>query len=126
MAFFLFTTPLIQINGLGVSKDATRIYVPDGNRGLTVLDNNGRVITRFNGENLDFATCCYVTEAGSVLVSGYNSNNVLQFTSDGELIGEVIKADNGKGKITSVCCNQQMSKMYVCRSGKNNIEVYNI
>jgi ElaB/YqjD/DUF883 family membrane-anchored ribosome-binding protein len=112
--------------GLGVSKDATRIYVADGNQGLIVLDNDGKVITNYDGENLHNATCCYVTEAGSVLVSGYNSNNVLQFTSDGELIGEIIKADSEKRGIVSVCCNQQMSKMYVCRESNNNIEVYDI
>jgi hypothetical protein len=117
---------LQKIYSLAVSKDATRIYVIDNDHGLIVLDKNCQVITKFNCEKLQMANCCYVTEAGSVLVSGRSSNNVLQFTSDGELIGEVIKADSGKGYIISVCCNEQMSKMYVCKSGNNNIEVYDI
>jgi outer membrane protein assembly factor BamB len=102
-----------NIHSLAVSQDATRIYVADYNTGLIVLDKNGQVVTSFNDEQLKRATCCYLIEAGSVLVSGFDSNNVLQFTSDGELIGEVIKADSGKGQIRSVCCNQQMSKMCV-------------
>ncbi|XP_060597595.1 uncharacterized protein LOC132751456 [Ruditapes philippinarum] len=115
-----------SIRGLAVSKDATRMYVADARRGLIVLDNNENVISTFSCKRLEQPEYCYVTEAGGVLVSGYYSNNVLQFTCDGELIGEVIKADSGKGKIASVCCNQQMSKMYVSRFGKNNIEVYDI
>jgi hypothetical protein len=61
-----------------------------------------------------------------VLVSGYDSNIVLQFTSDGELIGEIIKADSGKSGSMSVCCNQQMSKMCISREDEDNIEVYDI
>ncbi|XP_060587229.1 uncharacterized protein LOC132742771 [Ruditapes philippinarum] len=87
-----------DIRSIAVSKDATRIYVADCRNGLIVLDNNGQVITSFNDEQLKRATCCYLTEAGSVLVSGDGSNNVLQFTCDGELIGEVIKADSRKAE----------------------------
>jgi hypothetical protein len=114
------------INSLAVSKDATRIYVADSDNGLIVLDNNGQVITLFNDEQLQWAKCCYLTEAGSVLVSGSISNNVLQFTCDGELIGEVIKSDSGKERIQSVCCNQQMTKMCISTYLYNNIEVYDI
>jgi DNA-binding beta-propeller fold protein YncE len=80
---FLFS----DIYSIAASKDATRIYVADIDNGLVVLDNNGQVITSFNDEQLNEAACCYLTEAGGVLVSGLGSNNVLQLTCDGELIG---------------------------------------
>jgi hypothetical protein len=130
-----------NIRSIAVSQDATRIYVADYNNGLIVLDNNGKVITSFDDEQLKKANCCFLTEAGSVLVSGLDSNNVLQFTCDGELIGEIIqfKADNrktrilsvlirmsGKWGITLVCCNQQMTKMCIRKRGDDNIEVYDI
>jgi DNA-binding beta-propeller fold protein YncE len=115
-----------DIVSLAVSKDATRIYVADGDKGLLVLDNNGQIVTTFNGEQLQGAIYCHLTEAGSVLVCGCNSNNVLQFTSDGELIGEIIKADSGKQGINSVCCIEQMSKMFISREDEDNIEVYDI
>ncbi|XP_060608462.1 uncharacterized protein LOC132760492 [Ruditapes philippinarum] len=111
---------------LAVSKDANRIYVADSNNGLIVLDNNGLVITTFNDGQLKGAKCCYLTEAGSLLVSGYDSNNVLQFTCDGELIGEVTKAGSEKMGIISVCCNQQMTKMCISRYTDDNIEVFDI
>ncbi|XP_060608430.1 uncharacterized protein LOC132760470 [Ruditapes philippinarum] len=115
-----------NICSLAVSKDATMIYVADYFNGLIVLDNNGQVITSFNDKQLKGANYCYLTEAGSVLVSGYLSNNVLQFTCDGELIGEVIKADSEKEEIRSVCCNQQMTKMCISRYTDDNIEVFDI
>jgi DNA-binding beta-propeller fold protein YncE len=115
-----------DIHSIAVSKDATRIYVADFYNGLIVLDNNGQVIKSFNDEQLEKASCCYLTEAGSVLVSGVVSNNVLQFTSVGELIGEVIKPDSRKENNNLVCCNQQMTKMYISRNGDDNIEVYDI
>ncbi|XP_060608515.1 uncharacterized protein LOC132760543 [Ruditapes philippinarum] len=96
-----------SIFSIAVSKDATRIYVADYNNGLIVLDNNGQVITLFNDKQLKKPNCCYLTEAGSVLVSGVASNNVLQFTRDGELTGEVIKVDSLKEEIRSVSCNQK-------------------
>ncbi|XP_060605724.1 uncharacterized protein LOC132758185 [Ruditapes philippinarum] len=113
------------IGSLAISKDATRIYVAGNDNGLIVLDNNGQIITSFNGEQLDWAGCCYLTEAGSVLVSGHFSNNILQFTCDGEFIGEVVKADSGKD-IESVCCNQQMTKICISRYTDDNIEVFDI
>jgi sugar lactone lactonase YvrE len=109
------------INSLAVSNDATRIYIADHDNGLIVLDNNGQVITSFYDKQLLGANCCYLTEAGSVLVSGEDSNNVLQFTRDGELIGEIIKADSRKQVIASVCCNQQMTKMYISRRTDDKI-----
>jgi hypothetical protein len=115
-----------DIYSLAVRQDATRIYVADWYNGLIVLDNNGQIITSFNDEQLKAANCCYLTEAGSVLVSGDYSNNVLQLTCDGELIGEVTKADSGKGGIRSVCCNQQMTKMCISRYTDVNIEVFDM
>jgi hypothetical protein len=119
-------TSFSSIYSLAVSKDATRIYVTDFYNGLIVLDNSGQVITSFNDEQLKGANCSYLTEAGNMLVSGYGSNNVLQFTCDGELMREVIKADSRKNGICSVCCNQQMSKVYINRYEHDNIEVYDI
>ncbi|XP_060574684.1 uncharacterized protein LOC132732307 [Ruditapes philippinarum] len=115
-----------SINSLAVGKNGTRLYVADDNKGLIVQDHNGQIITTFNGKQLQPASYCHLTDADSVLVSGYNSNNVLQFTSDGKLKGEVIKDDSGKQGINSLCCNQQMSKMCISRGSEDNIEVYDI
>jgi hypothetical protein len=58
-----------SINSLAVSKDTTRIYVADCYKGLIVLDNNGQIVTTFNGEkysglllviSLKQKVCCFL------------------------------------------------------------------
>ncbi|XP_060555811.1 uncharacterized protein LOC132716533 [Ruditapes philippinarum] len=115
-----------NINSLAVRKDARRIYVADYNKGLIVLDGNGEIVTTFNGEELQVATCCHLIETGRVLVSGYKSNNILQFTSDGKLIGEVMKAVKENEGILSICCNAKLSKMCISRYNEDNIAMYDI
>ena len=113
-----------EIRFLAVSADASRIFVADDSKGLIVLDNNGQVVSTFSGEKLQRACCCCcVTESGSVLVSGFNDNDVLQFTHNGELMGEVV---NDKEGVWAVCCNQQMSRMCISLFGRDNILVYDI
>ncbi|XP_060579151.1 uncharacterized protein LOC132736093 [Ruditapes philippinarum] len=62
-----------NILSLAVSEDATRIYVSAVDKGLIVLDNNGEIVTTFNDEQVQWAIYCHLTEAGGVLVSGYES-----------------------------------------------------
>ncbi|XP_060562103.1 uncharacterized protein LOC132721753 [Ruditapes philippinarum] len=115
-----------DIRSIAVNKYAARIYVADYNNGLIVLNNNGQVITSFNDEQLKGATCCYLTEESGVLVSGFGSYNVLEFSPDGELLEEVLKADSRKKRIESVFCIQQMPKICISRWMDDNIEVYDI
>ncbi|XP_053373058.1 uncharacterized protein LOC123532679 [Mercenaria mercenaria] len=109
------------IHSLAVSKDGSKIYAAIPDIGLIVLDNTGKVVKTFNNPELYGACDCHVTDRGSVLVCGYGSNNVLQFTPDGELMGEVVKSD----RCQTVCCNQQMTKMIVGKE-QNEIEVYDL
>ncbi|XP_060593698.1 uncharacterized protein LOC132748165 [Ruditapes philippinarum] len=115
-----------DIQSLAVSRDAARIYVADYGHGLIVLDKNVQVITSFNNEQLLGGKFCNLTEAGNVLLCGFGSPYALEFTSDGELIGEIITSDSEKNRIESICCNQQMSKMYISREKADIIEVYDI
>ena len=89
-----------------------------------MLDNNGKIVSQYNGGLLHGARCCHATAAGSVLVSGWQSNNIVQFTSNGDLMGEVVKVEEVTGKVWAVWCNQQMSEIYISRNNENNINVY--
>ncbi|XP_053405631.1 uncharacterized protein LOC128558999 [Mercenaria mercenaria] len=113
-----------DINSLPVSKDGSKIFVTDMDKGLIILDNSGEVVGRFNGSELAGALHSYLTGRGSLLVLGRNSNNVLQFRLDGKLIGEVVKFDD-KSWHSAICCNQQMSKMIIGRYG-DRIKVYDL
>ncbi|XP_053381075.1 uncharacterized protein LOC123561306 [Mercenaria mercenaria] len=113
-----------DISSLAVSEDGSRIYVADSYDGLIILDNNGKVVGLFDGPQLDYAYCSYLTGSGSLFVCGRNSNNVLQFGLDGKLIGEVVKFDDD-ARYQAICCNQQTSRMVLGRS-ENEIRVYDI
>ncbi|XP_045210802.2 uncharacterized protein LOC123562215 [Mercenaria mercenaria] len=114
-----------DIRSLAVSEDGSNIYVADRNNGLIILDNNGTVVGRFNGSQLEGAKGCYLTGRGSLLVCGCDSDNVLQFRLNGNLIGEVVKFDDIFASYQAICCNQQMSKMII-GTDRNEIEVYDL
>ncbi|XP_053402140.1 uncharacterized protein LOC128557806 [Mercenaria mercenaria] len=116
------------ISSLAVSDDVSRIYVADCLIGLIVLDFNGKVVGRFNGSHLQGAYDSYLTGKGSLLVSGFFSNNVLQFGLNGELIGEVVSFDPTYTKVYHwvICCNSQMTKMLIGHNEKDEIEVYDL
>jgi DNA-binding beta-propeller fold protein YncE len=113
------------VNNLAITKDASRIYVANGKNGLIVLDNTGNVLRKFNGPELKCAHSCYVMENGNVLVSGANSNNVVQLTRDGELIGEVIGTKEGVWGVYAVCCDKENSKLCISRYCQSDVIVYN-
>ncbi|XP_053390122.1 uncharacterized protein LOC128553040 [Mercenaria mercenaria] len=114
-----------NILSLAVSEDGSKICVADYDNGLIILDNNGRVVGRFNDSQLKSAYGCCLTGRGSLLVCGNNSDNVLQFGPNGNLIGEVVKFDDTSAWHQAICCNQQMSKMIIGRN-RDEIEVYDL
>ncbi|XP_053402930.1 uncharacterized protein LOC128558110 [Mercenaria mercenaria] len=118
---FKFNLPRLAVN-----KDGSKMYITCLNNGLIILDNNGQVVRKFNGPELQNPCGIFQTSSGSLLVASAGSSNVLQFGPTGQLIGEVIKPDDGKRGCQVVACNQQMTKMIICRLHDNNIEVYDI
>jgi sugar lactone lactonase YvrE len=112
-----------NISSLAISNDNNKIYVADWDKGLVVLNRNGNLIRQFNGQELTDAFGVCVDKTGNVLVSGLRSNNVLQFSSDGELIGEVMKTNDS---CQAICFLQDNSKMIISFENKNEIEVYDI
>ena len=111
-------------NHLAVNNDASRIYIANGKQGLKVVDKTGKVVGMFNGPLLRNAQSCCLTGAGNVLVSGANSNNVVQLTSEGELIGEVVKSSEGSGGVYAVSCNEEMSKLCISRYSDDDLTLY--
>ncbi|XP_045173311.2 uncharacterized protein LOC123534904 [Mercenaria mercenaria] len=114
-----------DIRSLVVSKDASKIYVADFDKGLVVLSNNGQVVGVYNDQQLQGAFDCYLSETENVLVCGHNSKNILQFGPDGNLIGEVLKFSGEYKGPRSSCCIQQMTKMIIGML-RDSVEVFEI
>jgi hypothetical protein len=113
------------IRSLAVMEDASKVFVAGWNNGLIVLDNQGKVVGKFNGPQLDGAWDCHVTGRGSLLMSNNISNNVLQFGLDGKLRGEVVRFTDQNGSYKGLCCSKEMTKMIIGKSG-DEIEVYDL
>ncbi|XP_060564674.1 uncharacterized protein LOC132723887 [Ruditapes philippinarum] len=113
------------IRSLAVTEDASKVFVAGWNNGLIVLDNQGKVVGKFNGPQLDGAWDCHLTGRGSLLMSNNISNNVLQFGLDGKLRGEVVRFTDQNGSYKGLCCNKEMTKMIIGKSG-DEIEVYDL
>jgi hypothetical protein len=113
----------ISRSRLAVSSDNLNIYVASNNKGLIILDSNGSSIGGFNGPELDGAYDVCLHNSGHVLVCGHDSKNILQFSPDGKLIGEVLKSDK---RCTAVYCDKNNSKLFVGFKWDNEIEVYDI
>jgi hypothetical protein len=116
----------LDIVSLAVNPYTSRIYVSDYDNGLIELDQKGQVVRTFDDEQLHGTSCCVPLETDGLLVSGCDSKNVLQITSNGVLVAEVVRACKEKRGILAICCNKQISKMFVCRTLKNKIDVYDI
>ncbi|XP_053379538.1 uncharacterized protein LOC128548511 [Mercenaria mercenaria] len=116
----------VSLKGLAVNEDGSRIYLTHRSNGLIVLDDSGQIVGHYNDKQLNLAFGCHFITGMGVLVCGLESNNVLQFGPSGELIGEILMSDGGKYTCKTVCCNEQMSKMIVCRGDTDNIEIYDL
>jgi outer membrane protein assembly factor BamB len=120
---FGFLSRLFNYRDLcSVAVSDSRIYVAHRRKGLIILGRNGELIGEFTDPKLKGAHGICLFRNNSVLVCGEDSNNVLQFTPDGKLIGEVLKRDKG---CKSLCCTMNISKLIVGGIG-DKIDVYDI
>jgi hypothetical protein len=112
-----------DIRSLAVNSDHSKIFVADYYKGLIILDRTGQLIGQFNVPELTRAdgVCLYSND--SVLVCGFSSKNVLQFSLDGKLLGEVLKTDHC---YQAVCCNTNNTKLIVGLCENDDIEVHDI
>jgi hypothetical protein len=75
-----------NIYSLTVSQDGERIYVADNTHGLVVLSKEGKLYGKYNPSNMTWAREICETDSGDILVCGESSNNIVQFSPNGEVI----------------------------------------
>lgn len=66
------------------------MIVDDLSDGVVYVDSDGSVRKKLRDGRIVKSSGVCVTEAGIVLVSGYESNNVVQFCENGTCLGELI------------------------------------
>ncbi|XP_060560228.1 uncharacterized protein LOC132720194 [Ruditapes philippinarum] len=115
-----------DIYSLTVSQDGKRIYVANGTYGLVVLSKEGKLHGKYNPSNLRLAREICETNSGDILVCGESSNNIVQFSSNVEVLGEILTSDSTEGGCLAVCFDRSHTKLIVGRSERNYIEVYDM
>jgi hypothetical protein len=115
-----------NIYSLTVSHDGKRIYVADYTFGLVVLSKEGKLHGKYHPSNIKSAREICETDSGDILVCGEFSNNIIQCSHDGEVIGEILTSDGQGGGCWAVCYDRNHKRLIVGRRFRNYIEVYDI
>jgi hypothetical protein len=66
-----------------------------------------------------------MAENGNILASGYDNNCVLQFTKDGEKLGNVLSSDDTKVGCRSILYHHKKNELVVGRHD-NTIDIYEL
>ncbi|XP_045206786.2 uncharacterized protein LOC123559031 [Mercenaria mercenaria] len=115
-----------NIFSLAVSKNGKRIYVTDSTHGLVVLDQDGKLLGKYDSPQVKGACGLFEMDGRNVLVCGYPSNNIIQFAPNGEVEGEVLPSDGKKGGCRAICFDRRHSRLIVGHFSRDEIEIYDV
>jgi hypothetical protein len=109
-----------------VSRDGERIYVADYMYDIVVLSQEGKLQRKYNTHSLKCAREICETNSGDILVCGELSNNIVQFSRNGEVVGEILTPDGQVGGCQAVCYDRNHTRLIVGRDSRDYIEVYDM
>ncbi|XP_053383612.1 uncharacterized protein LOC128549893 [Mercenaria mercenaria] len=102
--------------------DGKMIHVTGYNQDLVTIDIDGNAIWKYSSNILKSGWGVCTDENGNVLVSGDESNNVVQLNSDGKCLGEVVSKSHALKNPRAICFDIKQSKLIV--AAKDNIHVF--
>ncbi|KAL4219383.1 hypothetical protein ACF0H5_021963 [Mactra antiquata] len=109
-----------------INNDGNKMFVGDMGKGLVCLDGKGNHLSTINDNDLIGAACVCTDGRGNIFVTGYWSNNVMQYNEDGKKIGVLVsKKDRlrcptciafqpGDNKLIVTIGNSDVMKMFDC------------
>ncbi|XP_060588525.1 uncharacterized protein LOC132743940 isoform X2 [Ruditapes philippinarum] len=109
---------------LAGSNNLRSLYVTDCDNGLLKLDLEGNVIWKQSANIIESAYGVCIDGLDNVFVTGHISNNVVQITSDGACLGEVITKDKCVTRPLAVCFDRLKSKLIVAGQHTGMLHVY--
>ncbi|XP_053373195.1 E3 ubiquitin-protein ligase TRIM71-like isoform X2 [Mercenaria mercenaria] len=115
-----------DIYSLFVCRNDSEIYVTDSSYGLIVLDQDGKLLGKYNCPQLKHARGACDIDDANVLVCGESSNNIIQFSPNGAVVGEVLPSDQCNGSCRAICFDRQHSKIIVGHVGRDEIEIFDV
>ncbi|XP_045212848.2 uncharacterized protein LOC123563843 [Mercenaria mercenaria] len=86
-----------------MTASGNNIIVTDWSDGAICINKDATVMMELRDKRLKGSCGLCVSDDGTVFLCGYNSNNIVMFSSDGKCLGELIAADAGLKKPISLC-----------------------
>jgi sugar lactone lactonase YvrE len=114
-----------SIYSMTVSIDGSRIYVADDTFGIVALKEDGTLQGKYNCGEFSYVRRVCMAENGNILACGDGNNCILQFTKDGEKLGNVLSSDDTKVGCSSILYHHQMNALVVGRRD-DNIDIYEL
>lgn len=110
---------------IGTNKFPHDLYVADGENGVLCLNTSVSGLELrdvFKDENLKGAVGLCYAEKGQVIVSGYDSENIMLMTENGQF-KEIMSKRDGIAKPKTICLDQTKSKLMI---GMNDLDVVRV
>lgn len=99
-----------------LSTDCNNIFITDSRIGVVVTDIKGNRIGTITDPILKGARGLCIDEIGNLYVGGMDSANVVKFSPDGQLIGEVLNGSHGLKCPISLCYDSSTRSLLIgCR-----------
>ena len=103
-----------NIYNLAVSASGRKLFVADTNNGVVAVDSKtGRKVWQYKADDLVNASDVCTDGRGSVFICGGNSHNVLEFSEEGERLGETVRKEVGVTYPTTLCFDTAKSTLVV-------------
>jgi hypothetical protein len=115
-----------DVNGQGIfssikqmTVSGENVFVADSSHGVVCLTRDGTVKRELRDKMLADTRGVCVANDGIVFISGYSSQNIMMFNSEGKCLGELVTKDSGLVNPLSLLFDDKTNCLVaVCFSGK--------
>lgn len=103
------------ISGIAIDKKREQVFVTDLNSLVCISKDGRRLFRNFTEENLGVSPSSGVTidNRGSVMFAGRSSNDVLQVTEEGRIVGDILSIKDGITSPQCLCYDDDLRRLYV-------------
>ena len=112
-------------------KDGNMYIVELGNRRVQVMNANGQFIRFFGNNrkgNIGLPTGLHVDKDENIVyISDFADDRIVVYTTSGKFVGIISSHGTGVGQLHSpYCMTSRDGKLYVCDSGNNRVQTFNL
>lgn len=111
---------------VAVNKSEGLIYFTDVDTGVLCMNRQGNIkilIATSNTSVLRGARGLCLNDDGHIFVSGTISNNVVKYSPDGTMIGEIVNHSHGIKKPLSLCYDHERRYLWIGCGEKSNMKL---